>query len=282
MKAAALVSRHLSLKVIYVNHLPENVCNEIRAQADGIVEVCPRVQQTVIGSKSIHIPPFFDDERFLRFKTSRSRTAFFFEEFGVHVGNHPLICMIGNFYKNPLYKNHQLLLHAMHELVHQKKRAVQLVIAGGGDSEVKMRCQKLVHDLQLTNHVFFLGSVTNIPELLFQVDFHVLPSIQEAFGIVLLEAALMKKPSIIASGTGAAGNFIQHLKTGVIFENNMRESLVQNIEIMLDDSVLRKCIGEYAYTVAKEFYTRSAQIRKLVRFLSARNVGGFCIIQKID
>ncbi len=268
MKAAALVSGQLPLKIIYVNHLPENVCNEIRAQADGIVEVCPRVQQTAIGSKSIHIPPFFDDERFLRFKTSRSRTAFFFEEFGIHVGTGPLICMIGNFYKNPLYKNHQLLLHALAVLVHQKKRAVQLVIAGGGDSEVKMRCQKLVHDLQLTNHVFFLGSTTKIPELLFQVDFHVLPSIQEAFGIVLLEAALTKKPSIIASGTGAAGNFIQHLKTGLIFENNDKESLVQNIETMLDDPVLCKRIGEYAYQVVKEFYTRSAHIRKLVGFLN--------------
>lgn len=153
---------------------------------DGIIDVCPQLGH-VASATRVYIPPFFDEERFLNYRDTSSRYKFFLQNFGITINDSPIICMVGNFYANPLYKNHQLLLHAAALLLHERKRNFQIVLAGSG--ERLQECQELARTLHIAEHVHFLGATNNIPGILFHSNMHVLPSIQEAFGIVLLEAA---------------------------------------------------------------------------------------------
>ncbi len=82
-------------------------------------------------------------------------------------------------------KNQLFMLDCFHQMTLMRKN-IRLHIVGFGELEHPLK-QK-VNELQLENHVFFYPYNTNIPAFLSQMDYFLLPSIFEGFGIVLVEA----------------------------------------------------------------------------------------------
>jgi glycosyltransferase involved in cell wall biosynthesis len=72
----------------------------------------------------------------------------------------------------------------------------QLVILGAGEMESTLR--RLVKQLGIEQHVFFLGWQSNPFKYLSRADLFVLTSLTEAFGLVLLEAMTCGLPVISA------------------------------------------------------------------------------------
>lgn len=82
--------------------------------------------------------------------------------------------------KNPLY-----LLDIFYSVWKERDDAVLLLI-GEGELKEKLVCK--TKELKIENYVYFLGTRSDIPDLLNAMDCFVLPSLYEGFGIVLLEA----------------------------------------------------------------------------------------------
>ena len=93
--------------------------------------------------------------------------------------------------------------------------------------------KKMVHDLHLDGYVHFLGSTHLTPELFYYADVNLLASSNEAGGTALIEGGLFAKPTIAATGTGAAGWLITDQETGFLFENNDALSLADTIAAVL-------------------------------------------------
>ena len=140
--------------------------------------------------------------KFLNFNPTESKVDFFRKNFNVYIDNHPVICMIANLFK---YKNHELLLNAIANLIHKDKILVEIFLAGDEGDVSQASLQQLASNLKISKHVHFLGFTKLIPELLYYSDIKVLCSKKEAFGIVLMEAALMKKPIILSRSADMAG-----------------------------------------------------------------------------
>lgn len=216
------------------------------------------IKKTQYNPPSIYlIPPFFEPTKFINYKPTTTKTKFFKNNYNITISNkHPLLCMIANLYPT---KNHKILLNAMHKLVHDKKINLELVLAGRGPLEQKLKHK--TRTLGLNNHVHFLGFTKKIPDILHHADINILCSKQEGLGIALLEAGLMRTPSIAASGSGMS-DIIQHNKTGLLFKNKQTNDLVEKIETLIRNKHLAMTLGANAYTHVKKKFSIETNFKK--------------------
>ena len=261
--------------LIYMHHVPVDIFSPIELQkinqAKGIVAVSPIMtnqfktlqKMGIITIKHIeHIGPFWDEDKFLQCKPTRSRQEFFKQAFNLDIPTDlPLVCSVANF---AWYKNHPLLLKAVSILINQKQKKFHLILAGEGVE--KKNLEALINELNIAPYVHLLGKTQEVPELLHHVDIHVLASSNEPFGLTHVEAATMNKPFIAATGTGAS-TFINHGITGFIFENNNAQDLANRLEIVIDNKVFRERMGQDAFTFVRINYSNQVLFNKWMNFL---------------
>ena len=118
------------------------------------------------------------------------------------------------------YKGHDALLDIWPRLLSRHPDAV-LAIAGDGDDRPRLEAR--VAELGVAHAVRFLGRVDDgrLDELYGQCRFFVMPSRDEGFGLVFLEAMRAGKPCI--GGRGAASEIIEHGVTGLIVDPDSRD-----------------------------------------------------------
>ena len=100
-------------------------------------------------------------------------------------------------------KNHQIVIEAVCQLKSESKKSVQLYLAGDGANKESLSL--LIDQLDLNDSVTFLGnlSVTEMIAFYKSMDVVVLPSYNEAFGLVFIEAIALGVPVIVSSKFGA-------------------------------------------------------------------------------
>ena len=120
-------------------------------------------------------------------------------------------------------KNFELLIEAISEF-----DDVQLEIIGDGKNKKKL--EKLVNNLNLSDRINFLGYKTKVEvlNLMKENSIFILPSMNETFGMVYLEA-LSQGMIVVCSKNSGMDGFIQDGKNGFITELT-KESLVSVIE----------------------------------------------------
>ena len=92
-------------------------------------------------------------------------------------------------------KNHVFLLKVFREIAVRYENSV-LLLAGTGDTMAAVRSQ--AEEYGLAEKVHFLGSVSNVPEILQMMDVFVFPSLYEGLGISLIEAQAAGLPCYAA------------------------------------------------------------------------------------
>jgi phosphatidyl-myo-inositol dimannoside synthase len=131
------------------------------------------------------------------------------------------------------YKGHDALIDVWPSVLSRHPDAV-LAIAGDGDDRPRLAAR--VAALGVTGSVRFLGRVDDdeLDELYRQCRFFVMPSRDEGFGLVFLEAMRAGKPCI--GGRGAASEIIEHGVTGLIVDPDSRPELLAAVERLYDES----------------------------------------------
>lgn len=100
-------------------------------------------------------------------------------------------------------KNQSIVIDALSELKKNSSKKLKLFIAGSGPYEDSLKT--LVKDSNLCNDVEFLGLLSSAEMLNFYKQMHVvvLPSLNEAFGLVFIEAISLGVPVIVSSQFGS-------------------------------------------------------------------------------
>ena len=129
---------------------------------------------------------------------------------------------------------------------------VHLYIAGSGEEEGKLK--HLVKKLDIGANVTFLGFVSEDEKWSYykSTDLCVVPSVEEPFGIVLLEAMACGKPAI-ASNVGGIPYIVEDGKTGLLFECGDIEGLTEKVITLLQNKKMREKMGAAGLEKAKEF-----------------------------
>ncbi|MBD3271740.1 MAG: glycosyltransferase [Elusimicrobia bacterium] len=124
------------------------------------------------------------------------------------------------------------------QLVLQQFPDARLMIVG--DGSLRNELVSRTHILGICSSVIFTGLRYDLPEILSVMRFLVLPSLNEGMGKVIVQAALMGKPTI---GTKVCGipDMIQHNQTGLLVPPKDHYALSRAIiRLLEDDSFTQK------------------------------------------
>lgn len=135
-------------------------------------------------------------------------------------------------------------------LLAAKKQDIKLIIAGEGPQ--KKELEKFIKRLKLSGKVEIIGHQDNIPFLLKSSDLFVLPSIKEAFGLVLLES-MAAGLAIVASAVGGIPEIIEHEKNGILVEPHDTQALQKALLDMINSPALREKIAYVNQNRVKQF-----------------------------
>lgn len=139
---------------------------------------------------------------------------------------------IGSIAGGGLNKGGYLLLLALKMLPKACNLKARIIFPKFHKSFFFKLCIKL---LRLENKIELLGKQKNMDEYYKSIDCYVLPSLNEGFGLVVPEAAMNFKPSIVSSTTGVA-ELIKDGENGFIFDRtkNPVKNLVTKLTEVAD------------------------------------------------
>jgi glycosyltransferase involved in cell wall biosynthesis len=130
-----------------------------------------------------------------------------------------------------------------------------------GDGSHRQEYEQVVEELKIKN-VLFLGFQQNGTQLISSFDVLCLPSQWEGFGLVVLEAMLLKIP-VIGSQAGAIPELLENGKCGLIFNPDSPEDLIEKIRFAIQNPDAVRAIGELAYHRAINTFTTNTMVSKI-------------------
>lgn len=158
------------------------------------------------------------------------------------LGKEKIVLFVGALDKAHYFKGVEVLLKGFSGI---KEENVKLILVGEGD--MKNYYMKRAKELEMGKKVFFAGRVSNeeLPYYYNLCDFLVLPSTDrgEAFGMVLVEAMSCGK-AVIASNLPGIRSVVEKGKNGFLVEPRNEKDLMEKMEELLEESKLRKKMGE--------------------------------------
>jgi glycosyltransferase involved in cell wall biosynthesis len=148
-------------------------------------------------------------------------------------------------------KGVDLLIRAMPEVI-KKVGSVQLKIAGDGPEENALKT--LADELQVTDHITFLGYVFGQDKiaLIQNASVMIQPSRFEGTPLTILEAQACGK-AIIASRAGGIPELIIDKETGLLFDVDDLDQLIDHIVTLILDPQIRRKLGKAAHHRSKLF-----------------------------
>ena len=129
---------------------------------------------------------------------------------------------------------------------------LEVRIVGAGPERTRLR--RLWMELRLEENVRWLGHVTSaeLASEYNRADVFCLPSVQEGFGIVFLEAMAAGKP-IIAARASAVPEVVRH---GLLVEPESADALADAIEKLYGDSQFRTLLAKHGRRDVEHFDMR--------------------------
>jgi glycosyltransferase involved in cell wall biosynthesis len=151
--------------------------------------------------------------------------------------------------------------------VSQMRPDVEFLIAGDESEEGKPftdQLMKLAATLGLCDRLKFLGRVRHIPELLAAVDVVVVPSWDEGFSLVTIEAMAARR-AVLASNIGGIAGIIKDNATGLLFPPRDVHALTDKLLYLVSDAPLRERLAAQAQ---RDVYSRFGRDQVIERIES--------------
>jgi glycosyltransferase involved in cell wall biosynthesis len=129
-------------------------------------------------------------------------------------------------------------------------RAVSLTIVGSGPEEVELKA--LVQSLGVPR-VRFAGFAQQdeLPAYYAAADVFVFPTLDDPYGIVLLEAAASGLALVSSKHAGATQDFVRNSESGLVFDPLDEHALAETIAELADSPQLVGDLGRAAYNIAR-------------------------------
>lgn len=183
------------------------------------------------------------------------------EEFRYRFGFSADDFIVGTIGRFSEVKNQKMLLLAAAELVRRGER-LYIVLVSGGKKEPELR--QLSSSLGIASFTHFLGFQQNINMILNGFDVLALTSLSEGCSNVIQEAMFCAK-AVVATRVGGNPELIEDAFSGLLVESNNDLQLAEKIQLLKQDSNLRKRLGENARRVALEKFPLRRMIQEYER-----------------
>lgn len=161
-----------------------------------------------------------------------------------------------------LAKNLEFLIRIVAALKKKREDFLLLII---GDGELRSRLEQLVTKERVSSHVQFLGAVPHAELAAYYriARCLILPSTNESFGKVIIEAGL-SGTTTLASNTTGAQNIIIDGRTGFLAPINDLDAFVGMLEELLDYPEQTKQLGDWAKEEYSKKYSGDETIDRII------------------
>lgn len=153
-------------------------------------------------------------------------------------------------------KNHELFLHAAALVRRQLPEAQFLVV---GDGPQRQPLESLARELGLHDAVHFLGTRSDVPEVLSVIDVLVLSSHMEASPVSVLEAMAAEKP-VVATRVGSVAETIRDGETGYLVAPGDARAIANRVTALLKDRGRAAAMGR----AGREHVLAHASVARMV------------------
>jgi len=136
-------------------------------------------------------------------------------------------------------KAHEDLIEAMAICVREAPAARLLIV---GEGRRRAALERLVRERGLQGRVRFLGFRTDVADILRAVDIVALSSLQETFGISLVEALAAAKP-IVATRVGGVPEVVGRSECGILVPSRDPAALAAALTALLRDRARAEAMG---------------------------------------
>lgn len=137
-----------------------------------------------------------------------------------------------------------------------------------GDGQEREALTDYARELGIASDVRFLGFRSDIPKLMHAGDVLLVTSTEEAFGLVIVEAAA-RGIATVATPFAAAREVIRDGKTGVLIPFGDAEQGARRIAELLDDRRRLDEMGDEACEFARRRFTTRVMARRLLEFYAS-------------
>lgn len=155
-------------------------------------------------------------------------------------------------------KNHILLCEALANLPTEREFKCYLV----GDGPQRKRIEKFIAKFNLQDSIVLVGFQQDTSIYYGLADVVVIPSLNETFSLVMLEAMSLSCP-IIASRIGQMNDLLRD-GAGMLFDNNNKFDLIDKIQYAMDHPDELKQIAEKALHIFQKHFSSRDNYRKLI------------------
>jgi len=147
-------------------------------------------------------------------------------------------------------KGIEYVLEAMPMILKDKPTA-HLIIVGTGPYEQHLK--KLTADLEIQDHVHFIGFRKDIPDLLHSFQCFVSASLSEGLGLNVLEAMAASVP-VVVSGVGGILDFTEDEVNGLLIPlRSSTDIAIKILTLMQDDDLSRQLVHNAVERVKTHF-----------------------------
>ncbi|MDX1923903.1 MAG: glycosyltransferase [Rickettsiaceae bacterium] len=138
-----------------------------------------------------------------------------------------------------------------------KQKGYNILLLIGGDGELRSDITQLIEKLELSENIVLCGWVENKEEFFEKLDIYCLPSIEEPFGIIILEAMKSCVP-IIATKTDGPEEILEPGIDAILVDINSPEQIAEAAAIYINDPVMAGIYATRAAQKVKENYSIKA------------------------
>lgn len=162
-------------------------------------------------------------------------------------------------------KGHLYLLEAARRLL-QTHPDLRFWIIGKEPAHSKEhytdRLYQYVKENHLEQQIEFWGFRTDIPELLSRLDILILPSLQEPFGKIVIEAMAMAKP-VVATNVGGVPEIVEDGKTGLLVLPGDSGAICQALQQLIEDQGMRDQMGREGRKRVEQMFSLEKHVHKI-------------------
>lgn len=138
-------------------------------------------------------------------------------------------------------KGIDVLYRALPEVKRRSKRPFVLLHAGDGLPEHTEHYRRLLKELDCEDVVQWLGFRCDVPDLMAASDFMVLPSLMEAFGLVVIEALYLGLP-VVASHVGGIPEIVDEGRDSLLVPRGDSGAMADAMVDLLDHPQKRQAM----------------------------------------
>ena len=167
------------------------------------------------------------------------------------------VLVFGTVARLTVQKGHTYLLDALPKILSELPKARFVFV---GDGPLRPSLEEEAERLGVAHAVKFLGSRSDVPELLHGFDVFVLPSLWEGLPNVVLEAMATGLP-VVATAVEGTVEAVVNGETGILVPSKQPEPLAEAILRIGRDADLRSRMGSASRRRVEENFSLDGQVR---------------------